>query len=119
MTKEEIIATADKATAKRAPKAVKTEVTEAARPQPDAPAESEVSSAAPSAPVSSGTAAPASGEVSYEDVRAAILAVSDAHGREGVTSVLDQFGVTHANKVDPSLWGELVDAAKAALPAVA
>lgn len=89
--------------------------TEIARPQPDAPAESEASSAAPSAPVSSGTAELASGEVSYEDVRAAILAVSDAHGREGVTSVLDQFGVTHANKVDPSLWGELVAAAKATL----
>ena len=102
----------------RAPRAKKAEATEAERPQPSAPAEDAGESAVPSETELSGSATPASDAVTYDHVRTAILAVSEAGGRDAVSSVLDQFGTDHANKVAPEQWSELIDVANAKVAAI-
>ena len=45
-----------------------------------------------------------------KDVAPAVLAVVKDKGREFVTSVLEQFGVTRAAQLPPERWQELLDA---------
>ena len=88
----------------------------AASPQPSAPAEDADASADPSAAGSSGSATNASEPevIAYDShIRPAILAVSEAGGRDAVTEVLSQFGVNHANKVPQEDWPALLYAAQA------
>ena len=101
-----------------AARSMRPEVTEAERPQPDAPADGAGASAAPSETEPSGSATPASDAVTYDHVRTAILAVSEAGGRDAVSAVLDQFGTDHANKVAPEQWSELIDVANAKVAAI-
>jgi len=77
-----------------------------------AEAPSPTSNSAPNTP--SADAAPCPSEPASldwdKDVAPAVLAVVKDKGREFVTSVLEQFGVTRAAQLPPERWQELLDA---------
>lgn len=56
----------------------------------------------------------AASEITYADVKHAVLSVSIKHGREGVFDLLTRFGASKsAQEIDPSRWGDLLAEATA------
>jgi hypothetical protein len=55
----------------------------------------------------------AASEITYAEVKHAVLSVSVKHGREGVFALLNQFGAAKsAQEIDPSRYPEVLEAVK-------
>tara|TARA_R110000868_G_scaffold257769_1_gene514996 strand:- start:44 stop:457 length:414 start_codon:yes stop_codon:yes gene_type:complete len=55
----------------------------------------------------------AASEITYAEVKHAVLSVSVKHGREGVFALLNRFGAKkNASEIDPTRWVEVLEAVK-------
>lgn len=50
--------------------------------------------------------------ISYEDIRAYVLRIAEAKGRDGAVAFLNSFGVTNAKDIDPAKYGDVAAAAE-------
>lgn len=81
-------------------------------PEPDAPVEKPAKQEAPDKPKKEPKGEPAT----YDDVKAATLALHKTVGRDAVLEILTKYGVDNATKLDKKQWAAYIADCKKATP---